>query len=145
LRAITKLEQAGGTVTADRAKRSRSHQQVKPLQHPTKSALVVAMTLIAAAIVGAVLADLAVAAGSTAPTRQSAVQIVRVTAHQFDWVDAGIGAAAGVGLMLALGGGLLITAAKHPHRNTGAEAVNSITGSRLASPAAHAGLPIDEQ
>lgn len=47
------------------------------------------------------------------PTRstQPAVQVVRVSAPGgFDWGDAGIGAAGGLGLsMLAMGGGLVVT------------------------------------
>jgi hypothetical protein len=48
---------------------------------------------------------------STAPQPRPSTQIVRVDAPGgFDWGDAGIGAAAGLGLsMLAIGGGLLIS------------------------------------
>jgi hypothetical protein len=69
----------------------------------TTLAVALASLAIAAALAGA-----AVAAGSPG-SRPTAVQIVRISTHSFDWGAAGIGAAAGVGIsMLAVGAVLLI-------------------------------------
>ena len=54
---------------------------------------------------------------ATAAPRPRAVQVIRVTAHGFDWGDAGIGAAAGVGLsMLTVGGGLLVAGTRRSQK-----------------------------
>jgi hypothetical protein len=60
----------------------------------------------------ALFAPVAVAANAR-PARASGVQIVRIDTHGFDWGDAGIGAAAGIGIsMLAVGGGLILAGAR---------------------------------
>jgi hypothetical protein len=80
-----------------------------------KARLVLAVATYALAVA---LAVAATAAGSSTSSRPSAVQIVRVTSHKFDWGDAGIGAAAGIGLaMLATGGGLLIAGTRRARPN----------------------------
>lgn len=81
--------------------------------HSITHMLAVALTL--TALPCAALVNAGAAAADTAASRQSAVQIVHVSSRGFDWRDAGIGAAAGVGLsMLAVGGALLISGARHP-------------------------------
>jgi hypothetical protein len=74
--------------------------------HPLRTAL--ALTISIGAIAPAGASALPVRE-SNAPT-QPAVQIVSSPAHNgFDWADAGIGAAGGVGVaMLATGGGLAL-------------------------------------
>lgn len=60
-----------------------------------------------------------------APGSQAPVQIIRVSAHSgFDWGDAGIGAAGGLGLsLLAIGGGLVVTRRGHrPNERSGGRA-----------------------
>ena len=57
-------------------------------------------------------------AASSGSSRPSAVQVIRIYTHAFDWGDAGIGAAAGIGLsMLGVGAALLVTSARReqPH------------------------------
>lgn len=82
--------------------------------HPYKPTLAVALSVLAAVLVGA---SRAAAAGS-ASARPSAVQVIRITTHAFDWGDAAIGAAAGIGIsMLAVGATLLITADRQQRRS----------------------------
>lgn len=113
--------------------------------HPTKHTL--ALTLALAALASAALADAGAAAGNAAGSHQSGVQIIRVSAHGFNWGDAGIGAAAGIGFsMLAVGGGLLITGTRHSRGTTAAEAISPAAGSLLTpTSGAQARVPIDEQ
>ena len=82
-------------------------------RHPTIASLPLVLALAIAALAIA-LAGPAGAAGSGRSARPSAVQIVRVNAHSFDWGDAGIGAA-GIGIsMLAVGATLLVTNSRQP-------------------------------
>jgi hypothetical protein len=72
------------------------------------------LALALAALACATLVN-ASAAADAAASRQSAVQIVRVSSRGFDWRDAGIGAAAGIGLsMLAVGAVLLLSGTRQP-------------------------------
>jgi hypothetical protein len=76
--------------------------------HPSRRTF--ALALVLAGLASATVTEAGAAARSSTAPRQSAVQIIRVSTHEFDWGTAGIGAAAGVGIsMLAVGGGLLIT------------------------------------
>jgi hypothetical protein len=72
-----------------------------------KATLVLSVVL--AAVASPALAGKSPHGGGPASSRQEAAQVIRVSGRGFDWGDAGIGAAAGVGLsMLAVGGGLVI-------------------------------------
>lgn len=89
----------------------RTHQ---PNKCRRRLALALALTLAAliAGVANGVDAGVAgaAAAGSSRP---SGVQLIRVSTHGFDWGDAGIGAAAGIGIsMLAVGAGLLLTSTR---------------------------------
>ncbi len=87
-----------------------------PHQTLTTLPRVLAALAIGGALAGGVLAAAARAVGSSRP---SAVQIVRVSTHSFDWGDAGIGAAAGIGIsMLVLGAALLITSSRREPKPT---------------------------
>ena len=86
---------------------------MKHHNHPTKSTLALALAVLAPATTAG-------AATTTAP-RPPAVRVISVTTHGFDWADAGIGAAGGVGVsMLVVGGGLLI--AQRRERRSGRSA-----------------------
>jgi hypothetical protein len=78
---------------------------------PIKTAL--ALALVAGAIAPAATSARELEAQSSGPatSAQDPVQIIRVTQHGgFDWSDAGIGAAGGLGLsLLAIGGGGVLT------------------------------------
>jgi hypothetical protein len=75
--------------------------------HFTKRTL--ALALATAALAGTLGGEATAAARSDTGSRPPAVQIVRVTTHNFDWGDAAIGSAAGIGIsMLAVGATLLI-------------------------------------
>ena len=75
--------------------------------HPGKRGLAVGLALCALAC--ATVTQASAATRNATPPRPSGVQIVRVSTHGFDWGDAGIGAAAGIGIsMLAVGAALLI-------------------------------------
>jgi hypothetical protein len=83
--------------------------------HPTTTTLTLAAlaalaALAVAASTGTAAADSKPRVGTTVRSHPPAVQVIRVSEHGgFDWGDAGIGAAGGIGLsMLAVGGGLLI-------------------------------------
>jgi hypothetical protein len=90
-------------------------------KHSTKAAVALALTLSALSpAAAAARLDLnpprSTSAASAAPTASTVAptpraQIIRVTAPGgFDWGDAGIGAAGGLGLsLLALGGGAVVT------------------------------------
>jgi hypothetical protein len=55
----------------------------------------------------------AAGAARSSSARPSAAQVIRITTHGFDWGNAGIGAAAGIGLsMLAVGASLLLASAR---------------------------------
>lgn len=84
---------------------------MSPINHPYKTTLAVVLA------VGATAPSAASAGlnlGPPSPTSdtpsQPAVRVVRVSAHDsFDWGDAGIGAAGGLGIsLLATGGGLML-------------------------------------
>jgi uncharacterized membrane protein len=78
--------------------------------HPGRRPL--ALGLLICALACAAVTEASAATRTVA--RPSAVQIVRVSSHNFDWGDAGIGAAAGIGIsMLAVGAALLISGARH--------------------------------
>jgi hypothetical protein len=100
-----------------------------PRNHPfsIRTTLALALALSAIAPAGALAKfDLNPTVATTTPSPQPAVQIVRVTAPGgFDWGDAGIGAAGGLGLsMLAIGGGLVITQ-RRERRSNGPTAATS--------------------
>ena len=100
-----------------------------PRNHPVpiKTTLALALALGAIAPAGALAKlDLTPTAATTTTSPQPAVQIVRVPAPGgFDWGDAGIGAAGGLGLsMLAIGGGLVI-AQRRDRRPSGPAAATS--------------------
>jgi hypothetical protein len=87
--------------------------------HPTTTKLVLALSLAIAAVaaLAAGLAGTAGAAGGGKSSPASAVQIVRISTRKFDWGDAGIGAAAGIGIsMLAVGAALLFTGDRRPQQ-----------------------------
>jgi hypothetical protein len=94
---------------------------------PIKTTLALALALSAIAPTGALAKlDLNPTVATTTPSPQPTVQIVRVPAPGgFDWGDAGIGAAGGLGLsMLAIGGGLVI-AQRRERRTRGPAAATS--------------------
>jgi hypothetical protein len=75
-----------------------------------KRAAVSVLVLVAAMLAGSASTTMA-ARGGTSSRQPTGVQLVRVPTHGFDWGDAGIGAAAGIGLtMLAVGAALLLGA-----------------------------------
>ena|SRR5579862_1388368 len=77
-------------------------------QHRSKLWLALALALVVLATV--LTGTTAAALTHSSPPRRSAVQVIRVSTKGFDWGDAAIGAAAGVGIsMLAVGASLLIT------------------------------------
>lgn len=97
---------------------------------PRSSKHALALTLVLAALASAAPAAAGAAGGSALASRQSGVQIIRISGHGFDWTAAGIGAAAGVGLsMLALGGGLVVAGARRPGQSS-----DSGTGSAGGTP-----------
>jgi hypothetical protein len=84
--------------------------------HPIKRALTLALTI--GAISPTAAAAMPPRPDPPAPSTTPAVQLIRFSAQGgFDWGDAGIGAAGGLGLsVLALGGGLVI-AQRRGHRS----------------------------
>ena len=100
---------------------------MSPHNHPLKTMLALALALGAIAPTAASARfDLNPPPATTTTSSQPAVQVVRVPAPGgFDWGDAGIGAAGGVGLsMLAVGGGLVI-AQRRGRRSSGPAAATS--------------------
>ena len=83
------------------------------INHSIKTAVGISLSLAALAPAGA--SAMYVEDGPVAPPTQPAVQIVSTPAHSgFDWGDAGIGAAGGVGLVVLLtGGGLALARTRH--------------------------------
>jgi hypothetical protein len=75
--------------------------------HPVKAA--VALALACAAIVPAVASARPIPADPAWPANQPSVQVVEVSGHHgFEWGDAGIGAAAGLGLSMLAAGGVVV-------------------------------------
>jgi hypothetical protein len=76
--------------------------------HPVKTAL--ALALACGAIAPAAASAMPLRADPPLPANEPSVQLVEVSGHQgFDWGDAGIGAAAGLGLSMLAVGGLVVT------------------------------------
>ena len=64
--------------------------------------------------------------GDATPSRPPAVEVIRVSTQEFDWGDAGIGAAGGIAVsMLAVGGGLTIARTRRLSQKAGATATPS--------------------
>ena len=93
--------------------------------HPLQRTLTLALTL--GAISPAAAAAMPPRPDPPAPPTTPAVHVIRVSAHGgFDWGDAGIAAAGGLGLsVLALGGGLVI--AQHRGRRSKSTARDVVT------------------
>lgn len=89
---------------------------MKTHHHPIRTnTIVVAVVLVLAALSAAAAHASASTTNRTASPQS--VQIIRVTARGFDWGDAGIGAAAGIGIsMLAVGASLILTASRRNHQ-----------------------------
>jgi hypothetical protein len=114
--------------------------------HSGSSTLATTLVIVVTAAAGAA-AKTSHHAGTPASSRQPAAQVIRVSSRGFDWGDAGIGAAAGVGLsMLAVGGGLLITANRRRGVGTGEATVSSVDAPMLGSrPLARASVSTHER
>jgi hypothetical protein len=86
--------------------------------HPVKATL--ALALACGAVVPAAASARPIPADPPWPANQPSVQVVEVSGHHgFEWGDAGIGAAAGLGLsMLAAGG--VVAAQRHARGSRGA-------------------------
>jgi hypothetical protein len=100
---------------------------MSPHNHPLKTTLALTLALGAIAPTAASARfDLNSPPAKTTQSPQPTAQIVRVPAPGgFDWGDAGIGAAGGLGLsMLAVGGGLVI-AQRRERRSSGPAAAAS--------------------
>jgi hypothetical protein len=100
-------------VLADRttAIRTRSGQQpVRTKHHPARTTLaLLGAVVLVAALANSLATEASANPGSHDRPGQS-VQIVRITDHGFSWGDAGIGAAAGIGIsMLAVGAVLAVS------------------------------------
>ena len=79
--------------------------------HPARTSLsVLGVVLLLAPLANGLATQASANAGSSTHRSGQSVQIVRITNHDFDWGDAGIGAAAGIGIsMLAIGATLIVT------------------------------------
>jgi hypothetical protein len=107
-------------VLADRSTRPHpipEHPPVTTHHHPTKTTLTaLGIGLVIAALTTAHVTQASASTSSTTSGPRQSVQIVRVSDHGFDWGDAGIGAAAGIGLaMLTVGAGLILTDTRRAH------------------------------
>jgi hypothetical protein len=99
---------------------------MRPLNHPIKTTLALTLALVAAAPAAAsarpaqdlrALAKTSSLAGTTSSTRT----VTASAPHGFDWRDAGIGAAGGLGLsMVAVGGTFVVTGRRRHRRDTAA-------------------------
>lgn len=111
--------QRGGRLT-------RRFPATSPQNHSVTAPLVLALTLSALAPAGVAAQSTDLTATATAASRPP-VQIIRVvTPGGFRWGDAGIGAAGGIGLSIAVAGGGLLIAQRHGRRASGSRPVRNV-------------------
>jgi hypothetical protein len=89
--------------------------------HPIKATL--ALVVACGAVVPAAASARPLPADPPWPANQPSVQVVEVSGHHgFEWGDAGIGAAAGLGLSMLAAGGVVVSQrrGRHARGSTGA-------------------------